>query len=208
MEYGIDISASDGKVDFKAVKDDGNNFVIIKAGSGFSTIDPLFESNYYSAKNAGLKVGAYWYSYAVTTSQAITEAKACYEVINGKTFDYPIYIYMDEEGYKKLREIPNYGTLSIICEYFCMYLEANGYFTGVYASKKWFDTKLRNIQTIFDKWVASYDNDDYHVDKIRTAYRLHQYTTDYYLNGKYYSRNVVYDFNYPLIIKKAHLNGL
>ena len=135
MEYGLDISSSDGKVDFNTIKENGNSFVILKAGSGLNNVDPLFEKNYILARKAGLKIGAYWYSNASTSSQAIIEAKACYKIIEGKLIEYPIYIHIDDNRHLTVNQ-SDIASLSLICENFCMYLEANGYFTGVYASKK------------------------------------------------------------------------
>lgn len=205
MEYGLDISSSDGKVDFNTIKENGNSFVILKAGSGLNNVDPLFEKNYILARKAGLKIGAYWYSNASTSSQAIIEAQACYKTIEGKLFEYPIYIHIDDNRHLTVNQ-SDIASLALICENFCMYLEANGYFTGVYASKKLFDTELKNIRKIFDKWVANYD-EDYYSKNNRTAYKIFNFNKNYYINGKYYSRNIVYDFDYPLVIKKAHLNG-
>lgn len=205
MEYGLDISSSDGKVDFNTIKENGNSFVILKAGSGLNNVDPLFEKNYILARKAGLKIGAYWYSNASTSSQAIIEAQACYKTIEGKLFEYPIYIHIDDNRHLTVNQ-SDIASLALICENFCMYLEANGYFTGVYASKKLFDTELKNIREIFDKWVANYD-EDYYSKNNRTAYKIFNFNKNYYINGKYYSRNIVYDFDYPLVIKKAHLNG-
>lgn len=205
MEYGLDISSSDGKVDFNTIKENGNSFVILKAGSGLNNVDPLFEKNYILARKAGLKIGAYWYSNASTSSQAIIEAQACYKIIEGKLFEYPIYIHIDDNRHLTVNQ-SDIASLSLICENFCMYLETNGYFTGVYASKKLFDTELKNIRKIFDKWVANYD-ENYYSKNNRTAYKIFNFNKNYYINGKYYSRNIVYDFDYPLVIKKAHLNG-
>lgn len=205
MEYGLDINSSDGKVDFNTIKENGNSFVILKAGSGLNNVDPLFEKNYILARKAGLKIGAYWYSNASTSSQAIIEAQACYKIIEGKLFEYPIYIHIDDNRHLTVNQSDT-ASLALICENFCMYLEANGYFTGVYASKKLFDTELKNIRKIFDKWVANYD-EDYYSKNNRTAYKIFNFNKNYYINGKYYSRNIVYDFDYPLVIKKAHLNG-
>ncbi|MCH5236370.1 MAG: hypothetical protein J1E95_01050 [Muribaculaceae bacterium] len=56
---GIDISRHNGKIDFEKVKDDGIEFVFIKASEGETHIDSLFNHNFENARLAGLKVGAY-----------------------------------------------------------------------------------------------------------------------------------------------------
>ena len=90
MLKGIDVSKYQGQIDFNAVKRSGIDFVIINAGYGKSVFqkDPCFEQNYTRAKAAGLKVGAYWFSYAMTPDEALQEARTFAEVIKEKQFDF------------------------------------------------------------------------------------------------------------------------
>ena len=94
---GIDVSQYQQNIDFKKVKASGVDFVIIRAGFGkyANQKDPYFESHYKAAKAAGLKVGAYWYSYAATVAEAKAEAQTCINAIKGKTFEYPIYFDLE-----------------------------------------------------------------------------------------------------------------
>ena len=74
---GIDVSVWQGAIDFNAVRNSGVDFVIIRAGYGTNSKDKYFEENYRKAKAAGLHVGAYWYSYADSFSEAAQEAEMC-----------------------------------------------------------------------------------------------------------------------------------
>lgn len=71
MISGIDVSEWQGHVDFNAVKASGVKFVLIRAGYGRSASqeDRYFAEHYTQAKAAGLQVGAYWYSYAVSSAE-------------------------------------------------------------------------------------------------------------------------------------------
>lgn len=93
----IDISKYQGEVDFIAVKAAGIYGVIIRAGYGreISQTDPYFAKNYDGAKAAGLHVGAYWYSYAVSSNDARKEADAFMHVIGARDFDLPLYLDME-----------------------------------------------------------------------------------------------------------------
>lgn len=97
---GIDVSQYQQGVDFKKVKAAGIDYVIIRAGFGkyANQKDPCFENHYKAAKAAGLKVGAYWYSYAATVEEAKAEAQTCINAIKGKTFEYPIYFDLEERS--------------------------------------------------------------------------------------------------------------
>ena len=72
IAHGIDVSRWQGEIDFAAVKASGVDFVIIRIGYS-SAIDINFEKNYAAARAAGLDIGAYFYSYAENTEEAVKE---------------------------------------------------------------------------------------------------------------------------------------
>lgn len=161
----IDISYwNGGDIDFKKVKAAGIEAVIIRAGFGNSAsqIDKHFLSNYQRAKAAGLKIGAYWYSYAGGAdpiADALKEAAACLTVIKGKSFDLPIYFDIEEQSKPN---IPAYGrtTCTRICETFCDAIKRGGYRAGVYSNPNWFSNYL-NYSTLAAKysiWLAQWAN--------------------------------------------------
>ena len=91
---GIDVSGYQGNIDFKKVKASGVEFVIIKAGYHLSTVE-TWEKNYANAKNNGLKVGAYWYSAALTLDGIRAEATAFIRALKGKQLDFPVYFDLE-----------------------------------------------------------------------------------------------------------------
>ena len=80
--HGIDVSGHKGEIDWEAVAGDGIDFAIIRAGnrfygknsSGALASDSWFETNMEGAIAAGLDVGAYFFSNAITVEEAIEEA--------------------------------------------------------------------------------------------------------------------------------------
>lgn len=86
---GIDVSVHNGDIDWGKVKADGIDFAIIRAGFGRleKQKDEKFEQNYAGAKAAGIPIGAYWYSYAMTPEEAELEADVFLSVIKGKQFE-------------------------------------------------------------------------------------------------------------------------
>ena len=153
---GIDISTWQTNVDFKKVKDAGYDFVIIRAGYGreASQKDEQFEIHYKGAKAAGLKVGAYWYSYAVDKADAIKEANACLACIKGKSFDLPIYFDVEENSMTKLGK----STLTAMVKAFCDTVKAKGYKVGVYANLNFFTNYLNytELKKLYSIWYAQY----------------------------------------------------
>lgn len=149
---GIDISRYQGNPDFAKVGDKVD-FVIIQAGYGkySSQKDPCFERNYRECKKQEIPVGAYWFSYAKSAAEARAEAKACAEVIKGKTFEYPIYF--DVEG----TSLVGRKTVSEMCKAFCGELEKLGYFAGIYMSRSPAQNMLTDeVRGKYALWLAEY----------------------------------------------------
>ena len=152
---GVDLSYANAKVDYKALKDAGYKFVIIRAGYGrlISQKDAKFEEHYKGAKAAGLGVGAYWYSYAKTADQAIAEAQTCIEVIKGKQFEYPIYFDLEE----KSQFSTGRNNVSSMISAFCGAMEAAGYFAGLYMSTSYLTEYVKDdVKKRYTLWVAQY----------------------------------------------------
>lgn len=149
---GIDVSGWQGRIDFKKVKESGVDFVIVKAGFSRSTVE-TWETNFANAKNNGLKVGAYWYSYALTVEQGIEEAKAFIAALKGKQLDFPVYLDLEEKN--QFDKGKSFCTQLV--EAFCGELEKAGYYAGVYCSTYWFtnfvDEEVREKRPV---WIADY----------------------------------------------------
>ena len=167
---GIDVSTWQGWINWPAVAQN-NYFAIIRAGYGNGGVDDYFETNYQNAKAAGVKVGAYWYSYATSASDAVNEANSIMSVLAGKQFEWPIYYDIEEQS------IFSAGIQNEIAKAFCRTLEANKYFCGIYSSasalNSYFDDE---VKTLFSIWVAHWDTDvpayygDYGVWQYKVGY--------------------------------------
>ena len=156
MPYrGIDISEFQGNVDFKAVKNSGIDFVILRAGFGRETSqkDSCFEKNYKNAVDAGLDVGCYWYSYADSKADAIKEARACLDVIKNKKFNYPIFYDIEEQSqFEKGSKFIN-----DIISGFCDELLKNNYYSGIYMSVSPFEKYvISDNASKYPMWLAQY----------------------------------------------------
>lgn len=153
----VDVSKHNGSsIDWKKVKAAGIDGVIIRAGFGrlITQKDITFETNYSGAMAAGLHVGAYWYSYAESPSEAKLEAEIFLAAIKGKKFDLPVYFDIEEEKQVKLGKT----LCTEMAETFCSTLENNGYFAGVYSFDSFFATNLAaHIPKRYSCWVARVD---------------------------------------------------
>ncbi len=96
---GVDVSESQEYIDFASVKKAGIDFCMIRAGiRGYSTgtlsVDKYFEDNLKRANEAGLSVGLYFTSQALTEEEAKEEAQLILDRIGELRVDYPIVIDM------------------------------------------------------------------------------------------------------------------
>ena len=145
---GIDVSTWQGYITWPSVAQN-NHFAIIRAGYGIGHTDDYFETNYANAKAAGVKVGAYWYSYASSESDAVQEANSIMALLAGKQFEWPIYYDIEEQS------IFSAGIASAIAKAFCHTLEANKFFCGIYSGASHLNHNFDDeVKTKFTIWVA------------------------------------------------------
>ena len=202
MKKGIDVSFAQGNVNWSAVKNNVD-FVIIRAGFGreVSQTDSQFANNYTGCKSNGIPVGAYWYSYAESVEDAVLEAKACLEVLKGKTFDYPIFYDMEEQSQKeKGKEF-----CTAVANAFLSTVEKAGYWVGLYASKSFLEDYI-DIATRkrYAVWLAHYATSTTYKD----GYGMWQWCDNGNIDG--IEGNVDLDhcyIDYPTLIKQRGLNG-
>lgn len=183
-DYGIDVSkwqnekCENKTIDWAAVKEDGISFVIIRLGyrakeTGTLTLDPYFAQNIQGAYAAGLKVGVYFYTQAITAEEAKAEADFCADNLAA----YPGYL-----TYPVMYDIENtatdrMGTAGVttdqrtsFCQAFCDEAIYRGYTTGVYASLSYFKNSLNanSFSAAYHNWLARY----------ATAYNANENTYD------------------------------
>lgn len=204
MKKGIDVSKYQENIAWKQVKDSGIEFAIIKAGGsddGFYT-DSAYERNYAGAKAAGVPVGAYYYvgRLCISREDGIADAKRFIAMLEGKQFEYPVYIDLEETDPKNKA-----GATDAVIG-FCETMEAAGYFCGIYASDiSGFKDRLE-LSRLKTRalWVASYGS----MPKYVSSYGIWQKSSTGRVPG------IVGDVDldecytdYPAIIKARGDNG-
>ena len=190
---GIDISENNGVVDWGAVKANGFDFAIIRIGFGKSTLDELFYENINGAINVGLKVGVYYYSYALDELAARTEAEFVANTLYsaGLTSDkleMGVWFDMeDADGYKERNGRFTRQDITNICSVFINYMWRNGYTnTGLYANLDWLENHIYVDQLGgCAVWAAQYNSKlDYE------GATIWQYTDSENIEGQLFDGNV------------------
>lgn len=177
---GIDVSQFQAKVDWTAVAQSGVSFVIARVGGrgyteGGIYADTMFASHADGAAAAGLQVGAYFYSQAITVQEAREEAYFVLEQLRGHEITGPVVFDWETVGKSIAR---TYGlsttTLCDCANAFCEIIEAAGYQPMIYFSN--YDGYVKyDLSRIMDYpfWYANYnDTPDFYYD-----FDMWQYTS-------------------------------
>ena len=194
---GIDVSTWQSYIDWPTTAQH-TYFAIIRAGYGIGGYDDFFQYNYENAKANGVKVGAYWYSYASSVNDAVQEANSIIQALAGKQFEWPIYYDIEEQSSFDA------GIASDIARAFCNVLEQNRYYCGIYSSTSTFNTYFDDdVKTKYTIWLAHWDVD---VPSYDGPYDVWQYTVgqmpgigDCDLDRGY--------LDFEPVMKQNHLNG-
>ncbi|MBP0966910.1 MAG: glycoside hydrolase family 25 protein [Oscillospiraceae bacterium] len=164
---GIDISAHNNVTDWAALKADGIDFVMLRVGyrgygvgTGKLYKDDKFRQYYRAAKDAGLLVGAYFFSQAISEEEAVEEAILTAEMLEDCELDFPVafdweLILHDSEG-ARTDNVP-VDTLTDSVLAFCQNLESFGYKPMIYQNKRTTLFKL-DMPRLKDYpfWLAEY----------------------------------------------------
>lgn len=140
----LDVSRWQGNVDWKKVKASGKvDGVMLRTVStstayGGIYIDPTFEKNYWGCVEAGLPVGAYYYTKAITAIHAAQELAKLQVALEGKDFTLPIAVDVEDPSLKALRP----EELAKLVKMEAKQIEAWGLYAMVYTYTNFADTAL------------------------------------------------------------------
>lgn len=153
VNRGVDVSHWQGTVDWKTAAANDVDFVML--GTRYKgEVDPNFSQNAKGAAAAGIKLGAYIYSYATTPEMAAQEADFVINLIKDYPISYPIAYDVEDESTQ--------GTLSkteltAIIKAFCERIRSAGYYPIIYANDYWLLNKLDTSSlSAYPVWVAAY----------------------------------------------------
>ena len=165
---GIDVSKFQGAIDWNLVAQDGVEFAFIRVGyRGYGTEGKLMEddnfvANIEGAQAAGIKVGVYFYSQAITEEEALEEANFVLERIAPYQLDCPV-VYDVEKHSKPSARMNNISleesTNNVIM--FCQTIENAGYTPMIYHNLQWAVQKLNPaLLDQYGRWFAAYETED------------------------------------------------
>lgn len=161
---GVDVSTHQKDIDWRAVAEDGVDFAILRLGhrgytEGGLFLDRTFERNLRGALDAGLEVGVYFFSQAVTPEEAEEEADYILDVLDGQELAFPVAFDWESIPGDEARTDGLEGTVMTRCAAaFCKRIEDAGYRPAVYFNQTqgYLHYDLREL-TDYELWLAEYD---------------------------------------------------
>ncbi len=134
---GVDVSAFQGRVDWKKVKQSGIDFAIIRLGyrgyeSGKLVEDEYARTNLKNAKEAGLKIGAYFFSQALNIKETDQEIQFMLSILGDTELDMPIVLDWEIPANTARTRNMDSRTLTDIQRHFCGQMHDQGYQPMIY----------------------------------------------------------------------------
>ena len=166
IRLGIDVSEFQGNIDWKKVKEAGFDFVFVRVGhrtmhTGDLQRDARAIKNLTRAKEAGLDVGAYVFSQAITKKEAREEAQLCLDVIEESGVELTLPIVFDpeiviEDYYARINFISG-EQFTDNAVAFCEKIRKAGYTPAIYANCST-ETDILDLSRLQDTiiWYADY----------------------------------------------------
>ncbi len=163
---GIDVSSYSGDIDWKKVKESGIDFAMIRVGgrgygdSGEMYTDERALEYINGAKAEGIKVGAYFFSQAINTEEAIEEADYVKTILGDIKLDYPVAydweIIKDDDA---RTDNVSASQATECARAFCDRVKENGYTPILYSPSRelYFKYDLSRLADI-DIWYCEYAN--------------------------------------------------
>ena len=150
---GIDVSEWQDTIDWGKVKNSDVDFAFIRVSYGRNYLDKKYTYNMTQTNAAGLPVGVYIYSLAVTPQEALKEAQFVIEKLKGYKVSYPVVFDLEYSGIQNLSKA-QVGELALA---FCNEIKKAGYYPMIYTNTYWYSSEVdwSKISDV-DVWLARY----------------------------------------------------
>ena len=163
---GIDVSSHTGDIDWQKVKDSGIDFAMIRIGGrGYGDSGQLYTDEkaiefINGAKDAGLKVGGYFFSQAINDDEALEEADYVKKVLGDIELDFPVaYDWEIIKNETARTDTVSASQATKCARIFCDRIKELGYTPLIYSPSRelYFKYDLTQLADI-DIWYCEYAN--------------------------------------------------
>lgn len=210
----IDVSVWQGKIKmegWQAIKGAGYKGVMLRACGnsadgkpGKAYIDKTFENNYANAKAAGLDIGVYYYTKAVSEAETDKELAVLRQALRGKELTMPVAVDMEDA----MLTVHKPKDLTNLAAYHLEQIEKMGFFAQLYTYTSYANRflEMERLAGRWDIWLADYTGK---TPNVTFNYNAHQHTSKGSVPGITGNADLnVTTLNYPKIIRKKGLTRL
>lgn len=210
----IDVSRYQGKITLDGwlkVKAAGYKGVMLRACGNSANynpskayIDPTFETNYANAKAAGLNIGVYYFTKAMSEAEAEKELAVLRKALRGKELTMPVAVDMEDA----MLTVHKPKDLTNLAAYHLEQIEKMGFFAQLYTYTSYANRflEMERLAGRWDIWLADYTGK---TPKVDFHYCAHQHSSDGFVPGINGPVDLdVTTVNYPKIIKAKGLTRL
>ena len=201
----MDVSRWQGSIDWDVVKASGKvDGVMLRAlgyKGGKPYVDPTFERNYAACAARGIPVGVYFWLGSTATCGQADVTGLLRSVLEGKTFQLPIAIDVEDPKLKALTP----AELSALVRLYAAEIERWGLYAMVYTYTNFADTALdMDALAAYDLWLA-----DYRGKRPTRPHGMWQYTSEGRISGVSGPVDLSHAYkDYPAIIQRAGLSRM
>lgn len=179
FQNGIDVSRYQGSINWQQVAAAGKQFAIVRvgsSGSGGVYIDPYFYQNVNAAHAAGLRVGAYYYTYARTQEAVANELTVFLNALQGLQLEYPVFVDAEDKNLTALGR----AQLTALVQYAMDILYQRKWYAGWYSYTNFINSNINaGALAEYPLWVADYRQ----TLGYRGSYAMWQYSGSGSVNG-------------------------
>ena len=170
---GVDVSAFQGDIDWVKVKQSGIRFAILRVGyrgyeSGKLVEDEYIRQNLENTAAAGMPIGAYFFSQALTIKEVDEEIAFMLNILGDRKLEMPIVLDWEIPTANARTAQMDARTLTALQEYFCKTMAEKGYTPMIYFNWHQSNTLLYlNELEAYPFWLALYQDRmtyPYHVE--------------------------------------------
>lgn len=162
---GIDVSSHQGDIDWTQVAQDGVEFAIIRVGyrgygsEGKLMEDQKFDDNIRGASAAGIRVGVYFFSQAVTQEELLEEAELVLNKIAPYKIDCPVVYDVEKTSKNGRMNAISVEERTQFAALFCRTVAEAGYTPMIYHNTE-MGALLIDVAQLeeYDKWYAGYSD--------------------------------------------------
>lgn len=171
VTFGVDVSKYQGTIDWAAAAESGVDFAMVRIGyrgiaNGEIVEDSNARYNLQEASKAGVKLGAYFFSTAVTKEEAEEEADFVADILDDYPITYPVAYdcerFLEQESRQYYLTSPERTTIALA---FLERIEERGYEGMFYGSRNDMEGEAQwdmyRIQEDYKVWVAQYPENPY-----------------------------------------------